>query len=40
MTQRLKERYTELVQSGQLGEDLNPHQVPQITKIVRLYLAL
>ena len=34
MTQRLKERYTELVQSGQLGEDLNPHQVPKITKIV------
>ena len=34
MTQRLKERYTELVQSGQLGEDLNPHQIPQITKIV------
>jgi len=34
MTQRLKELYTELVQSGQLGEDLNPHQVPKITKIV------
>ena len=34
MTQRLKERYTELVQSGQLGEGLNPHQIPQITKIV------
>merc|ERR1712199_140510 len=33
-TQRLKERYTELVQSGQLGEGLNPHQIPQITKIV------
>jgi len=34
MTQRLKERYTELVQSGQLGEGINPHQIPQITKIV------
>ena len=34
MTQRLKERYTELVQSGQLGKDLNPHQIPKINKIV------
>ena len=34
MTQRLKQRYTELVESGQFGTDLNSHEIPKIIKIV------